>query len=154
MNSDDYYMKKALDEAEIAFEKKEVPVGAVVVKDEYIIGRGHNQKESLLDASAHAEIIAMTAAARTLKNWRLKGCKLYSTVEPCIMCAGAAVMFRIEEIVFGVEDEKFGGCVSLAEITKIEKLNHKIVLSGGVCREQAKDLMQRFFKEKRNNKSV
>ena len=95
----------------------------------------------------------MTAAARTLKNWRLSKCTLYSTVEPCIMCTGAAIMFRIEEIVYGVEDEKFGGCVSLTEITKIEKLNHKIVFSGGLCADQARVLMQRFFKNKRNKGS-
>ncbi|MBN1150540.1 nucleoside deaminase [candidate division WOR-3 bacterium] len=148
--TDEIYMKKALEEAEKASEEDEVPVGAVVVKDGVVIGRGHNRTESLLDASAHAEIIAMTAAAETLGNWRLEGCQLYSTVEPCIMCTGACLLFRISRIIYGAEDPKFGGCISQAKIPEIPTLNHKIEVIGGILATESAQLMKKFFSAKRN----
>ena len=149
MTDHDLFMNHALRLAQQAYQQGEVPVGAVVVKDHQIIGRGYNQTELLKDASAHAEMIAMTAAAQTLKNWRLTDCILYSTLEPCLMCISAAVLFRISLVVYGTEDPKFGGCVSLANIPQIDKLNHKFAVIGGVQADKSKSLMQAFFRERR-----
>src|SRR3970040_984763 len=104
--TDQRWMKEALKEAKVAFSKKEVPIGAVVVYEDQVIGRGHNQIESLNDATAHAEIIAITAASSALSSWRLSGCTLYVTVEPCLMCAGAISLARIDRVVFGALDPK------------------------------------------------
>ncbi len=145
-------MKMALSEASKALGEDEVPVGAVVVKNGALLGRGYNRTESLLDASAHAEIIALTAAAKTLGNWRLEGCDLYVTVEPCIMCAGACILFRVSRIIFGTEDPKFGGCVSQAKIPSIRTLNHRVEVKGGVLCEDAAQLMRDFFRKKREKK--
>ncbi|MEJ2568752.1 MAG: nucleoside deaminase, partial [candidate division WOR-3 bacterium] len=105
---DEKWMREALKEAVKSFENEEVPVGAVVVRDDTIIGRGCNRKEALNDPTAHAEIIAITAAANSIGDWRLDGCILYSTLEPCLMCAGAVIQSRISRVVYGASDEKFG----------------------------------------------
>src|SRR3989304_1760430 len=122
---DQKWMKEALKEAKLAFSKKEVPVGAVVVHEEQIIGRGHNQIESLNDATAHAEILALTAASNALNSWRLSGATLYVTVEPCIMCAGAISLARVDRLVFGAPDPKKGGVVSLYKLLEDDRLNNQ-----------------------------
>lgn len=146
---DKKFMREAIKEAQLAFEEGEVPVGAVVVYENKIIGRGHNRTEALQDPTAHAEIIAITAAASYLKNWRLEGAKLYVTLEPCIMCAGAAILARLEEIIFALPDPKFGGCVSLYRIPKDARLNHRVNVRQGPFSEEVKSLMQKFFRKKR-----
>ena len=132
-----YFMQMALREAEIAFDELEVPVGAVVVRDNIIIGRGHNRTESLKDATAHAEILAITSAAEKVGDWRLENCILYSTVEPCAMCAGAAVLARIKTIVYGAKDIRFGACGTLFDIPTDTRLNHRIEIIPGVMEREA-----------------
>jgi tRNA(adenine34) deaminase len=145
-------MQLAFREAELAYEKGEVPVGAVVVFENRVIGRGHNLTESMHDATAHAEIIALSAAYAHFNDWRLENCLLVSTLEPCAMCAGAAVLSRIKTIVYGAADPKFGGCGSIFEIPTERKLNHRIDVLGGVMETEIAALMQRFFREVRENK--
>ena len=154
MNPEKYpdYMELALREAQLAFEKNEVPVGAVVVFETKIIGRGHNMIESLHDATAHAEIIALSAAFAHFNDWRLENCLLFSTLEPCLMCAAAAVHSRIKTIVYGAADPKFGGCGSILNIPGEKKLNHNIEIVSGVREEEIAQLMKLFFKEVRKNK--
>ena len=144
-----FFMTEALKEAQRAFKEGEVPIGAVAVYKNQIIGRGHNQTEQLHDPTAHAEIIAITAAANALNSWRLKDVVIYSTIEPCIMCAGALVLARVKKIVFGAHDEKFGGCGSIFNIVKEKRLNHRIEVIEGVLKEEAVALMKEFFKKKR-----
>ncbi len=146
---DAYYMQKAVWEAEMALKEGEVPVGAVIVKGDRIIGKGHNRTEALKDPTAHAEIIAIGAAASYLDNWRLNGCKLYVTSEPCVMCAGAIVLARIEEVVFALPEPKFGAVVSLYNVFDDKRLNHRVQYRQGPLEEQVKALMGSFFKEKR-----
>lgn len=147
------FMAVALREAQIAFEKDEVPVGAVVVHENRVIGRGHNLTESLHDATAHAEMIALSAAFNSLGDWRLEDCFLFSTLEPCIMCASASVLSRVNTIVYGARDPKFGGCGSILTIPTIEKLNHRCEIVGGVCEQEVAELMKTFFQQVRKNKS-
>ena len=149
----EYFMRLALQEAEQAFEEDEVPIGAVVVKDNRVVGRGHNQTERLGDPTAHAEIVAIGAAAAHFDSWRLIGGTLYSTIEPCVMCAGASVLARLDRLVYGAKDPKFGGCVSLYEIPTDPRLNHRIDMVGGILADQAAALMQEFFIQQRR-KSV
>ena len=149
MNNDEYFMKEALKEAQKAYEADEVPIGAVAVYKNQIIGRGHNRTEHLHDPTAHAEIIAITAAANALGSWRLENVDIYTTVEPCIMCAGALVLARVKRIIFGARDEKFGGCGSVFNIVNEQKLNHQIEVVEGLLKEQAVSLMKRFFEKKR-----
>jgi len=147
---DKIYMLEALKEAQKAFDEDEVPVGAVVVHNGRIIGRGHNQTERLKDPTAHAEIIAITAAASFLKNWRLNGASIYVTIEPCIMCSGAIVLARIKEIVYALEDPKFGGTVSLYQIPTDPRLNHRVEVRKGPYGDIVKEMMREFFRRKRN----
>ena len=147
---DKIYMLEALKEAQRAFDEDEVPVGAVVVHNGRIIGRGHNQTERLKDPTAHAEIIAITAAASFLKNWRLNGASIYVTIEPCIMCSGAIVLARIKEIVYALEDPKFGGTVSLYQIPTDPRLNHRVEVRKGPYGDIVKEMMREFFRRKRN----
>lgn len=150
---DEFYMNEALKEAQRAFEADEVPIGAVAVYKNQIIGRGHNRTEHLQDPTAHAEIIAITAAANALGSWRLENVDVYTTVEPCIMCAGALVLARVKRIFFGARDEKFGGCGSIFNIVNEQKLNHQIEITEGLLKEQAVSLMKRFFEKKRKDSS-
>ncbi|MEX1139038.1 MAG: tRNA adenosine(34) deaminase TadA [Bacteroidota bacterium] len=138
-------MKQALREAERAFENNEVPVGAVVVHEGRIIGKGYNQIEMLQDATAHAEMIALTAAASHLKSRRLEKCTLYVTLEPCPMCAGAIVLSRISTLVFGAYDAKAGACGTLLNIPEDKRLNHNPHVIGGVCDRESEDLLRGFF---------
>ncbi len=144
-----YFMKQAMREAQAAFDEGEVPVGAVVVKDELIVGRGHNQTERLNDPTAHAEILAMGAASAHFESWRLLDATLYSTIEPCVMCAGASVMARVRRVVYGAPDPKFGGCVSVFRIPTDTRLNHRVDVVGGVLADEAADLMRQFFAKRR-----
>jgi tRNA(adenine34) deaminase len=143
------WMKLAYREAEKAFEVDEIPVGAVVVKNEIIIGRGFNQCESLNDPTAHAEIIAITSAANTIKDWRLKDCSLFVTKEPCPMCAGALINSRIPKMIFGMYDEKEGCCGSLYQLCRDPRFNHQLSVKGGVMANPCKLIIQEFFKKKR-----
>ena len=147
-SEDNYrFMYAALQEAEIAFEEKEIPVGAVIVKNGRIIGRGHNQTERLKDPTAHGEMIAITAAANTLQEERLTGCDLYVTLEPCIMCAGASLLARISNIYFAAFDAKFGACGSLYNFPVEGKYNHSIKIYSGILEKESQNLLQNFFKE-------
>jgi tRNA(adenine34) deaminase len=142
-------MEAALREAERAFEEGEVPVGAVVVQDDRIIGRGHNRVEQLKDPTAHAEMLAITAACTTLGTKYLKGCTLYVTLEPCPMCAGAIVWARLDRVVFGAFDEKAGAASTLYNILQDPRLNHRVEILSGVEAERAAALLQQFFRKLR-----
>lgn len=143
-------MKQALREAEKAFEQDEVPVGAVVVQENRAIGRGYNQMERLQDPTAHAEMIALTAAANHLQSRRLEGCTLYVTLEPCAMCAGAIVLARIPTLVFGAFDPKAGACGTLYNIVEDKRLNHNPHVITGVCDKESEQLLRGFFGRVRN----
>jgi tRNA(adenine34) deaminase len=149
LDFDERFMSQALVEAGKAFQSDEVPVGCVVVHDGQIVGRGYNRTESLNDPTAHAEILAITAAAGYMGSWRLAGCTLYCTLEPCVMCAGALVLARVERLVFGARDPKFGGCVSLYSIVTDGRLNHRLALATGVLEDDCARIMQEFFRNKR-----
>lgn len=143
------YMAIALREAEAAFEQGEIPVGAVIVKDGAVIAKAHNQVEMLQDPTAHAEIVAIGAAANHLGSWRLKGCTLYVTLEPCPMCAGGIVLSRIDRIVFGSYDPKMGACSTLYNLVQDERLNHRVEVIAGVMDEESRSLLKEFFAKKR-----
>ncbi len=138
-------MQQALREAEKAFEEDEVPVGAVIVHDGRIIGRGHNQIEKLQDPTAHAEMIALTASANHLESRRLEDCTLYVTLEPCPMCAGAMVLARIPTLVFAAYDPKAGACGTLMNIPQDKRLNHTIHIIPGICDKESEELLKKFF---------
>lgn len=138
-------MREALAEAERAYQKGEIPVGAVAVKDGVIIGRGHNQKEELKDPAAHAEMTALKQAGQALGGWRLTGVTVYSTLEPCPMCAGALVMARVERLVYAVDDPKSGACGSVLDLVRFPHLNHQLKVRKGVLAEEAQELLDRFF---------
>ena len=148
-----HFMQQAIREAGAAFERGEVPVGAVVVFEDAIIGRGHNLVESLHDASAHAEMIALSAAYEHFGDWRLENCHLFCTLEPCSMCAGAAVLSRIASITFGAKDPKFGGCGSIFSIPTEQKLNHRIEIVSGLCEDEVSEMMKTFFRQVRTKNS-
>jgi tRNA(adenine34) deaminase len=145
-------MFAALQEAEKALEENEIPVGAVVVKDNKIIGRGYNQVEKLKDATAHAEMIALTAAANHIGNWRLNNCSIYVTLEPCIMCTGAMLASRIEELYFAAFDPKFGACGSLYNLAEDGKTNHKIRVFSGIYTDESKKMLLEFFTKLKSQK--
>ncbi len=143
-------MRRALHEAGIALEMGEVPVGAVVVRGETIVGRGHNQVESLGDPTAHAEMIAITAACETIGEKYLGECTLYVTLEPCPMCAGAMVMSKLKRLVFAALDEKAGSASSLYNITEDKRLNHSVEVISGIEAQEAGELLRTFFSARRN----
>ncbi|MDP6754909.1 MAG: tRNA adenosine(34) deaminase TadA [Candidatus Marinimicrobia bacterium] len=147
----EYWMLQALHEAEKAYEADEVPVGAVVVYEDRIIGRGYNQREQLNDPTAHAEIIAITAAANTLEDWRLNNCTLFVTKEPCPMCAGAIVNARLKMVIFGCYDEEAGCCGSLYQLCGDPRFKTKVSVKGGVLEKQSISLIRDFFKVQRSN---
>jgi tRNA(adenine34) deaminase len=146
---DQLYMKVAIEQAQIAEENGDVPIGAVIVYQNQIIGRAYNQREQLQDPTAHAEIIALTQAAAFLESWRLIGCTMYVTLEPCPMCAGALVLARIDRLVYGCDDPKTGAIKSLYNIVTDERLNHIIKVTSGVLVEECSDLLQHFFRRRR-----
>ena len=149
LNQDERFMRAALSEALAAQDAGEVPVGAVAVHDGRIIGRGYNQRETLNDPTAHAEMLALTAAAAFLNSWRLDRCTLYVTLEPCVMCAGAIVLARIERLVYGATDPKGGACTSLYRIPTDERLNHRVQIGEPVLSDECAMLLQAFFTEQR-----
>jgi tRNA(adenine34) deaminase len=144
------WMNVALQEAQYAFDADEVPVGAIVVREGEIIGKGYNQIEHLQDPTAHAEMIAITAAANHLSSRRLTNCTLYVTLEPCPMCAGAIVLARIPTLVFGSYDSKAGACGTLYDIVEDRRLNHTVHVVGGICDKESEALLKRFFAKKRS----
>jgi len=146
------WMRMALQEARKAYEIGEVPVGAVIILDNQIIGRGFNQTEKLKDPTAHAEILAITSACEAIGDWRLENADLYCTLEPCSMCAGAAVLARIRTIYFGASDPKFGACGSIFNIPVDPRLNHRITVRGGIMADETADIMRQFFREVRHFK--
>jgi tRNA(adenine34) deaminase len=140
-------MYAALQEAEKALDYNEVPIGAIVVKDDRMIGKGFNQVEKLKDATAHAEMIALTAAANHLNNWRLEGCSIYVTLEPCIMCSGALLASRASELYFATFDPKFGACGSLYNLAEDAKSNHKLKVYSGIYADESRNLLNQFFNQ-------
>ena len=149
-NIDEYYMDEALKEAQRAFNEREVPIGAVVVNNNKIIGRAHNQVETLKDATAHAEMIAITQAANTIGDWRLDNAVLYVTKEPCVMCAGAIINSRIKKLVFGVNDPQVGAAGGLLNLVKDSRLRHPAIVVQGVREEECRNFLQEFFIKLRN----
>ncbi|MDI1472526.1 tRNA adenosine(34) deaminase TadA [Thermodesulfovibrio sp. 1176] len=143
-------MKEALKEAKKAYKKGEVPVGAVVVVDGKIISKAYNKKESINDPTAHAEILAIRKACKALDNWRLTEATLYITKEPCIMCCGAIINARLKRVVYGCDDPKGGGAVSLYSILQDARLNHQVEIKNGILEKECREILQKFFKELRN----
>jgi len=146
---DENYIKESIKEAIKALEENEVPIGAVIVYQNKIIGRAYNQREKLRDPTAHAEMIALTQAASFLDNWRLKNTTIYVTIEPCIMCAGALVNARVKRLVYGAKDPKAGGCGSIFNIINDSRLNHQVEVTSGVLEKDCRLLLKEFFKKKR-----
>ena len=142
-------MRLALEEAEHAARAEEVPVGAVVLRDGKVLGRGHNRTRLDGDPTAHAEMVAIRAAAETLKTWRLEGCSLYVTLEPCAMCAGAIVLARLDRLVFGATDPKAGACGSLRNVVDDQRLNHRVEVRRGVLEGACAEVLKAFFRERR-----
>ncbi len=151
---DQVWMKEALKDAKKALQKKEVPIGAVVVHQDKVIGRGYNQIETLKDPTAHAEILAIGAASNYLNSWRLTGASIYVTVEPCIMCAGAILLARIERLFFGAFDPKKGGCGSLYNLLQDSRLNHQVKIFSGVLEKDCQILLNQFFTQIRKREKV
>jgi len=144
-DSHDYWMELALKEAEKAFYEDEIPVGALIIYEDKIIGKGYNQVEKLKDPTAHAEIIAITAAVNTLNSKFLNKCTMYVTLEPCVMCAGAIILSRLKSLVFGAKDIKAGAFGSVYNINSDGKLNHKVDLISGVFEERCSLILKEFF---------
>jgi tRNA(adenine34) deaminase len=149
LTSDDYYMGEALRQARMAYDADEVPIGAVIVHAGKVIARAFNQVELLKDATAHAEMLALTQASQALGDWRLEGCTLYVTKEPCPMCAGAITLSRIKRVVFGVRDDRAGGAGTVFDITTQGGLNHIVEVAPGIKDIEARQLLQGFFRERR-----
>lgn len=150
-HSDEFFMGEALRQARAAYESGEVPVGAVVVRNGQIIARAHNQVELLKDATAHAEMLALTQAQAAIGDWRLTDCTVYVTKEPCPMCAGALVHTRVRRLVYGVADTKAGAAGSALNLLQFPSLNHKCEITGGVRESECKALLQEFFAEQRRD---
>ena len=150
--NDEYFMLRALAEAEIAFENGEVPVGAVVVHGTRIIGRAYNQVETLKDATAHAEILALTQAAAALGDWRMEEVELFVTKEPCAMCAGACVNARVKRVVYGLPDPRSGACGSALDVTGFPGMLWQVEVKGGVLAEECGALVREFFRRVRERK--
>ena len=146
-------MRVAIEAARVAEENDDVPIGAVIVHNSKIIGKAYNQREQLQDPTAHAEIIALTQAAAAIGSWRLEGCTMYVTLEPCPMCAGALVLSRMDRLIFGCDDSKAGACKSLYNIVQDERLNHRLEVTSGVLREECSRLLQDFFQKRRTENS-
>ena len=151
--SDELFMEEALREAQRALEAREVPVGAVVVCDGKIIGRGSNRNLSDSDPTAHAEIIALREAGATIGNHRLEGCELFATIEPCAMCAGALVHARLKRLVYGADDPKAGAVRSMMQVLNHPSLNHRMEIRSGVLAGRCAEMVQAFFRRRREEKS-
>jgi tRNA(adenine34) deaminase len=153
-DQDERFMRLAVREALAAEEAGDVPIGAVIVKDGQIIGKAHNQREILQDPTAHAEMIALTQAAERMGSWRLEGCTIYVTLEPCPMCAGALVLGRVARLVYGCSDPKAGACGSLYDIVRDARLNHRLEVRSGVLAEECAALLSDFFRRRRGDKDT
>ena len=153
MNINEKYMKKALLQAKKAYNKMEVPVGAVIVKDGKIIASAYNQKETKLDTTKHAEISAIQKASKKLNSWRLNDCEMYVTLEPCPMCAGAIIQSRIKKVYYGTPDEKTGAVGSKLNLFKDFKFNHNVEFENSILEKECKEMLQNFFKELRAQKN-
>src|SRR5437773_1977254 len=149
--SDDYFMREALRQAQNAYAADEVPVGAVVVREGKIIARAHNQVELLKDATAHAEMLALTQAEEAVGDWRLNHCDLYVTKEPCAMCAGALVHTRIRRVIFGCTDPSAGAAGSVINLLQLPTLNHRCDVASGVLQDQCASILQDFFRKRRDD---
>ena len=147
--TDERWMIEALRAARDAADIDEVPVGCVVVHEEETIARAHNMRESGMDPTAHAEIMALSRAAEILGDWRLYGTTVYCTLEPCCMCAGALVNARVDRLVFGLSDPKSGACGSVINILELTELNHRVEYRGGVLADEVLELMRAFFRKRR-----
>lgn len=148
------FMKEAIKEAEKAYELLEVPVGAVIVKNNKIIARAYNKKETKNDTTNHAEIIAIKKASKKLNSWRLLDCEMYVTLEPCSMCAGALIQSRIKKVYIGAMDEKTGACGSVLNLLEDYKFNHKVEVETGVLEKECENILKNFFKELRKIKNT
>jgi len=149
---DKKFMKEAINEAMKAYELREIPIGAVIVRNGEIVGRGYNLKETCKDATLHAEISAIKDACKNLGGWRLPGCTMYVTLEPCAMCAGALVNARVERLVISTKDYKTGACGSVLNIVQMEKLNHQIEVEFGILENECTNMLKEFFVELRKTK--
>ena len=149
----EYYMEQALKEAQKAYKKLEVPVGAIIIKDGKIIARAHNQKETKTDTTKHAEILAIQKASKKLKSWRLVDCEMYVTLEPCTMCAGAIINSRIKKIYIGAMDEKTGAVGSVLNLFEDYTFNHKVQYETRILEERCENILKTFFKELRKIKN-
>jgi len=152
--SDKTYMQMALDLAQEAYRAEEVPVGAVLVQDGEVLATGFNQREGLQDPTAHAELLAIRAAAEALDSWRLTDTTLYVTLEPCAMCAGAIIQSRISRLVFGTWDPKAGACGSICDLTAETRFNHHVIVHSGMMAENCRHLLQQFFQQLREAQPV
>ncbi len=152
MTEQEKYMKEALKQAQKAYDKQEIPVGAVIVKDHKIIARAYNEKEDKLDTTKHAEILAIQKASKKLKAWRLTDCEMYITLEPCAMCAGALIQSRIKKVYIGTMDEKTGACGSVLNLLEDYTFNHKVEVETGILRQECEQILKAFFKELRKSK--
>ena len=151
MINDEYFMKLALKEAQKAYDIGEVPIGCVIVKDDKVIARGYNKREKLNSSLAHAEIIAINKASKKLNSWRLEGCKMYITLEPCIMCGGAIIQSRIDEVIYGAKDNRFGVHDSITNIFNL-KFNHSVFIKNKVLENECSNIISDFFKKLRETK--
>ncbi len=154
MKKDEYFMRLALKEAKKAYVKDEVPIGAIIVKNGKIIAKAHNLIKKLKDPTAHAEILAIKKAGKILGNERLIGTTLYTTLEPCAMCAGAIILARIDRLVFGPQDLKTGACGSVFKIINNKKNNHKVKVRKNILKEECADIIKKFFREKREKSQI
>ena len=152
MNEKEKFMQEAIKEAKKAYDKLEVPVGAVIVKDGKVIARAHNVKEKKKDTTKHAEIIAISKASKKLESWRLMDCEMYVTLEPCSMCAGALINARIKKVYIGTMDEKTGACGSVFNLLKDYTFNHTVEIETGILQEDCESMLKNFFRELRKSK--
>ena len=152
--TDEYWMRQALQQAQIAFDAGEAPIGCVIVKGNQMVGSGYNLRESNNDPTAHAEIIALRAAGETLGTWKLTDCTMYVTLEPCTMCAGALVNSRIPKVVYGCDDPRAGGVRTLYAICEDPRLNHRLEVVRGVLGQESSALLKSFFKQLREKKNA
>lgn len=151
---DQAFMHMALETAKEAYRAEEVPVGAVLVKEGEVIATGYNRRESLQDPTAHAELLAIRAAADVLSSWRLTDTTLYVTLEPCAMCAGAIIQSRVSRLVFGTWDPKAGACGSICDLTAETRFNHRVIVQSGILAEECRHLLQQFFQQLREAQPV
>lgn len=148
-NDDQQFLKIAIEQAKIAEDNGDVPIGAVIICKDKIIAKAYNQREQLQDPTAHAEIIALTQAAASMESWRLVDCTIYVTLEPCPMCAGALVLSRMDRLVYGCDDPKTGACKSLYNIVQDKRLNHHLEVTSGVLQDECSQQLQKFFAKRR-----